>query len=211
MIDGDGNKHLILDWETCGNGSRNPQCAVPSFGAIVFDPNTMRTFDELVNDGVRYKFHLNEQFEEMGRTYDQDVINFWMNPENADAKKRVIDIDGSEISLKEFGARFEAYLLEKGYDGGKVWTRGNDFDIPILYNVLKQNGVDDLFPWWNVRDIRTEIDCVGYYIDPDHKGYGYIDSFPYPDGFVKHVEVHDCARDILMLQYGHSQLQNLLK
>lgn len=202
-------KHVIYDWETTDN---KPTSAVASIAAIVFVPGEMKTFDELVASAIRIKFDLSEQFA-AGRTWSQDVIDFWKKPENQEAYDMVIKEDGSEISLSQFGPIFQKWLNDQGYVpniGEKIWTRGNAFDPPIFTNIYQYFGWDEPFPWWNIRDVRTEVDAIVPYWDPQHEGRGYIRDFPYPENFVKHKEEHDCARDILMMQYAHVGMINYL-
>ena len=205
------DKHLLYDWETLSPGGY-PDTAVLSIGMIVFDPSEILSFDQLVSNALRIKFDYTEQINRMGRVYDKETIDWWNQPENADAKAKVVDRDGTERSLSDMKSIVDKYLEIMEYDGtkGKVWTRGNDFDSPILVNVYKQFNWEMPYSWWNIRDIRTEIDAITQYWDHNHEGYGYIKDFPYPDGFIKHLETHDCCRDVLMMQYTHSKLQDLI-
>lgn len=201
---------LIFDWETAGN---KPHSAVASIALIVFDPAELLSFDELVAKSLRIKFKMPEQFSKFGRTYDQDTIDWWKKPENAEAYKMVIEVDGSEVSLSEMGPIVQAYLDRVGYVpniGEKIWTRGNSFDPPIFSHIYEYFGWEEPYPWWNVRDVRSTIDAIVPYWDNTHEGYGYIKSFPYPEGFIKHKEEHDCARDILMMQHAHIGLINYM-
>lgn len=207
-------KHLIYDFETVANGCKTPNAACPSLAVNVFDPSEDKSFDELVANTIRFKFKLSEQFTKYGRISDEDTVGWWKKPENAKAYAMVIEPSSEDISLSELGPLLQAYLNDQGYDAGDdkstVWTRGNSFDVPILSNIYAYFGWDEPYPWWRVRDVRTEIDAIVPYWDKNHAGYGYIKGFPYPDNFIKHKEEHDCARDILMLQHAHLGMQEML-
>ncbi len=202
--------HVMYDWETA---DKRPTAAVASIALILFRPSELKTFDELVASALRVKFDLKAQFRDFGRTWDKETIDWWRHPDQAEAYKSVIAPHESDVSLKEFGPILDKWLAENGYmanTGEKIWTRGNAFDPPILSDIFESFGWEEPMPWWNLRDVRTEIDCITPYWKPDHAGYGYIDGFPYPDNFIKHKEEHDCARDILMMQYAHIGMCNML-
>lgn len=202
---------VIYDFETT---DKKPTSAVASLAVIVFDPSELKTFDELVSSALRIKFKLTEQYA-TGRTWSQDTVDWWMHPDQKDAFEMVIKPDERlDVPLSSIEDYITFYLAEMGFDynnSGKIYTRGNSFDCPILSNIYQQYGYDEPFPWWNIRDVRTEIDAIVPYWDDTHEGYGYIRDFPYPDNFVKHKETHDCARDILMLQHAHIGLINKIE
>ena len=199
-------KHLIFDFETLDNRSYN-RPVVPSVAFLVFDPEVLMSFDQLVDNSLRIKFDISEQIQH-GRKYNQETVDWWRKPDNSEAYKKVIEVDGSEVGLGQLDSLLKEYLIEMEYDPGKgkVWTRGNSFDVPILDNIYEDFGWDPAFSWWNVRDIRTEIDAITPHFDSTHAGYGYIKDFPYPKGFIKHQETHDVSRDVLMMQQAHIQL-----
>lgn len=199
---------IIYDFETVAIGEG---AAVPSLAILAFDPSELLTFDELVSKSLRLKFNLKQQFVEYGRKYDTDTINWWKDADRAEAYKQVIAPSAEDISLSEAPLRINQYLASMGYQpnsGEKVWTRGNDFDVPLMKNIYNQFGKEVPYPFWAVRDIRTEIDCVTPYWDENHEGKGYVKNFPYPEGFIAHVETHDIARDVLMMQHTHLSLIN---
>ena len=196
---------LIIDFETVSNAQVFPDTAVASVAMIAFDPAEQLSFEELVNNALRIKFNLGEQYA-MGRRWDQETVDWWKKEENTEAFKAVIQPHPSDVSIREMNSLICNYLQRMAYDpseNGKVYSRGNAFDFPLFSNIYKSFGWEEPFAWWNIRDVRTEIDAVWSHVDPHHEGYGYIKEFPYPEGFIKHVETHDCARDILMMQYAH--------
>ena len=200
----DNPLHVIYDFETVDN---KPSAALASAAFILFRPEELKTFDELVAGALRIKFDLKEQFSpEIGRSWNKETIDWWKSEEQADAYQKVIKPSANDVSIKYFNQILQKWLTDNGYVanvGEKIWTRGNSFDPPMLDSVWNQFGWDPCFPWWNTRDVRTEIDAVTPYWDANHEGRGYIKDFPYPNNFIKHMETHDCARDIMMMQYAH--------
>ncbi len=198
---------IIFDWETLNT---KPHSAVASIGIIPFYRNENVGFDELVSNGKRFKFDLPSQYRD-GRTYSEDTINFWKDPENSVAFERTIRVTGEEILLSDFPDQLQIYLDGIGYSidenvGGYIWNRGNAFDFPIMENIFDYYGAMVPFPYWMLRDIRTTIDSYCELIDPNHDGWGYIPDFKDPEGFIKHIELHDCARDILQMQEAKRRL-----
>lgn len=203
-------KHLIFDWETVDD---KPTSAVASVAFIVFDPTEIVSFEELVQNALRIKFDLSEQYK-MGRTWGISTVNWWKEEEQKEAYEHVIKPSMDDVSITRLYELLTNYLNEKGYKpnvGEKIWTRGNEFDPPIMNNIFEMMGWELPYPWWNIRDVRTEVDAITQYWDPNHAGYGYVKNFPYPEGFVKHKEEHDCARDILMMQYAHLNMLNFIE
>lgn len=201
-------KHVIFDFETVGNAQKDPNVATPSLGILVFDPNEIVPFDELVQRARRFKFTINEQFNTFGRTWHQDTIDWWKKDENADAFARVIAPSVEDISLSELGPKIDAYLAEMGWsadtDGkacGRVWTRGNAFDAPLMTNIYSYFGWDEPMPFYLLRDVRTKIDAIAELYDDEHPWWGYPRGYETPEGFIKHMESHDCANDVLQIQY----------
>ncbi|AUS01985.1 hypothetical protein NVP3058O_067 [Vibrio phage 3.058.O._10N.286.46.B8] len=201
-------KNILFDFETCGNAQEDPNVVVPSLGVIVFDPNELVPFDELVKQAVRFKFDVREQMDTFGRTTHQDTIDWWRKPENTEAYGRVMIASGEDISLSQLGGKLDEYLRKMnwsaGVDGeacGRVWTRGNAFDAPLMTNIYKQFGWDEPFHFSLLRDVRTQIDTMAQLYDPDHRHWGYPNGFTEPEGFIRHVEEHDCAVDVLRMQY----------
>lgn len=208
-------KQIILDFETVGNAQRNPNVATPSLAILVFDPTELKPFDELVSDALRLKFNLKQQFNQYKREWDQDTVDWWSKPENANARSMVIDPSHEDIDLCEMGPRIKKYLDEMGYEpNGKddrIWARGPQFDMVLFENIYKNFGWEVPFPWWNIRDIRTEIDAITSIWNPNHTPNGYDDSFVWPEGVVKHREDHDVALDVMMMQNTHLKLLDFLE
>lgn len=201
-------KHVLFDYESCGNAQEDPNVATPSLGVLVFDINELVPFEELVNRAVRFKFNIPEQINTLKRTVHQDTIDWWKKPENSEAYKRVIMPSSEDISLSELGPKLDEYLAKMGWsaatDGearGRVWTRGNAFDAPLMTNIYKHFGWEEPFHFSLLRDVRTNIDSIAQLYDPDHAWWGFPRGFTEPEGFIRHIEEHDCACDALRMQY----------
>lgn len=209
------DKHIILDFETLANAQKHPNCVTPSIGILVFDPSEMVDFDTLVKRALRIKFNWREQIA-MGRYVDNETVEWWKDPKQADAFKRVILEDGSEVSLSRFVHMIQVYLDRMGWsfedtrNGGMVWSRGNAFDMPLYTNICDSFGAEEHYPFWAIRCIRTRIDAITEVWNSNHYPDGYVDCFPWPENAVKHIETHDIALDVLQMQYTQVKLYEFL-
>jgi hypothetical protein len=198
--------NVIFDLETVDT---KPSAALASIAIIVFDPSTLQDFDTLVNNACRIKFKINEQFQApFNRTFSKSTVEWWKSPEQAEAYQKVIAPSNEDVSITELPRMLKAYLDKMGYKpnvGEKVYCRGM-MDTPILEDVLRMCGAEPLMPWWSFRDVRTEIDAIAPYWDGEHQSWGNMKSFVNPSNFVKHVEIMDCAIDVMKMQYAHLKL-----
>ncbi len=196
--------NVIFDLETVNT---TPDAAVASIALIVFGPSELQDFDGLVSKALRVKLNLNEQFG-MGRTWNQETVDWWNKPEQAEAYQRVIVESSDDVSITQLPAIINNYLSSMGYKpniGEKVYCRGF-MDVPILDSVYKMLGAEPSMPWWCYRDVRTEIDAIAPYSDEHHQAWGNMKDFVNPPNFVKHVETHDCAIDVMKMQHAHLKL-----
>lgn len=198
--------NVIYDLETLDT---TPSAAVASIAIIVFDPSKLQDFDSLVANACRIKFKLDEQFQPpMNRTFSQSTVDWWQAPEQAEAYQKVIVPSDEDVSLTELPRLLKAYLDSMGYKpnvGEKVYMRGF-MDFPIMDDVFRMLNHEPVMPWWAARDVRTEIDAIAPYWDDQHQSWGNMKSFSTPPSFIKHVETHDCAIDVLKMQHAHLKL-----
>lgn len=203
-------KQIIYDFETLDN---KPTSVVLSMAILVFDPSELVDFEVLVGRAKRIKFDWRQQLGGR-RTMGDETVSWWKHPDQAVPRARVIDYDGSEVPLERMPLIVEQYLTSMGYDAtdvdAKVWTRGNEFDPPIMNDIYHQLGADMPYSWWNIRDVRTYIDGLTQLVDPNYKWRGNDYSFQVPDGFIKHVEEHDCAVDVMKMQWATFKVLNLM-
>jgi len=200
-------KELIIDIETLDTIETS---AITSLSCIVYDPTQELNFNDLIKAGKTFKLDWMDQLNS-GRTYSESTVEFWKNPDNKVAYESCVKLKPSDLSIQEFISEFITFLENSGYDlsdnsNSHVYSRGNAFDFGILEHLYRTNKTSYPFRFWNYRDVRTAIDVIAKVLVPNHKNRGYLDDFPEIDGFVKHDSIHDCARDLLLMQ----QTRNLL-
>lgn len=194
---------LIFDLETLHN---EPNSIVLDISVIAFDSDPLQykdddAFMKLVNKGKSFKLSVKQQ-REAGRVYSQNTIDWWKK--QSDEAKKVLKPLPDDLSVHDAVNQFIEYIDANKISKGKsqIWCRGLSFDIPILKSLLMSVFPDQeshvLMPitFRNERDIRTAIESLsmvrGMTETPLHKGS--------LEGFIHHNSVHDCAKDVLMLQ-----------
>lgn len=214
----DKNKYnwdLVLDFETANDEVwRISDVAVVTLSAVCFysDPNELPDFKTLINTGFSKKFDLKYQIKEMKppKFYSDSCLQWWATlPE--DAKKWIRRNPELDMKYEDVFREFVEWVNSKPLNReSKLWTRGNDFDVPLLNAGLHSIGVvqkdwDNKLPIYNrTRDIRTAIDEnleYGVTYCPLRKGI--------LDGFVKHDSLHDCAKDAIELTQSRRYVRGL--
>jgi len=143
--------HLVLDLETLCTG-RNPG-VVLEIAALIFDDT--QPIDTQPLPGFTTHPGLAEQLA-AGLIIDSKVLAWW---NHSDRRDQFLDI------LRRGGPNHRAHGLLTNccqqYKPSYVWTRGTDFDLPILANFFRALGESD--PLENLRslDIRTANLAVG--------------------------------------------------
>lgn len=133
-------KDLMIDIETLGT---TKDAVVTQIGAVFFDRYTGKLGDQLL---------LNIQIQDCldkGLKVDAGALKFWFDQTGRSFLKNPIELQTSLDYLRKF--------YKKGEKNTLVWAHAT-FDFPILanaYEVIEQGFV---FPYKNLRDIRTLVD-----------------------------------------------------
>jgi hypothetical protein len=205
------NKHIIVDLETLDT---KPSAAITSMTFIVFDPSDIKPFEELHQNSLNIKLDWMHQINTLKRTTSESTLDFWRKPENKQAFDECVKPRPDDVKLTEVHNIIHKYITEQGFDplqnGNFIYSRGNVFDMGMLENVFESLGQQNPFPFWGYRDVRTEVDAIMQHIDDSHEFNGYVRGLEF-DGMIKHNSAHDCARDILHIQYAHYKLCGLIE
>lgn len=186
--------HASMDIETLDTRASS---VVLSMGVCFFDDEKMQTFDEIVADGINYYFEQVEQINE-GRTISPATLNWWVR--QGPAAQECLD-NPNKIHIRDFYILFDEFCKEKGICGDgcydkarknmKWYIRGPHFDISIMDELFKDFNITSPWRYWNVRDIRTWLDCNGFADNIKLKK---------PESMVAHNSLHDAAFDAWMMQ-----------
>lgn len=180
-----------------------PESAVVELSIVPFydDPLNPDTFETLIKRGKKFKLDIASQ--KGYRHFMPSTIEWWKT-KSPEAKANLKPAPG-DLTVSEAVTQIMDFFKEHGANkwNSQLWCRGMSFDIPIFINMLREAyQVDDTsqiepIAFWNGRDVRTAIEAIaltrGLTMTPLRKGL-----LP---GFVAHDSIHDCAKDILMLQY----------
>lgn len=134
-----------IDLETLGNRFN---AAILSIGAVQFDRytgNIGKTFYREVNIDSALRFG-----EVTGST-----LQWWMG--QGDNAKRIFS-DQNKATLAQALMDLGKFLPTTGM----VWGNGATFDITILEHAAFKQGLTLPWQFWNIRDMRTAVDMVGY-------------------------------------------------
>ena len=195
---------FVFDFETMG---QNPDAVVLSMALTFFD-DRIKSFNEYVETSYYWKFDIDHQVEQYGRTIDKSTLDWW-EKQDKEVRESQFAKTEDDVTLVEFVEQLRGVLLENNVDKNSLgFVRGQSFDFPILTHIINQvkseissfkiNPAFFPIPFWNQRDIRSYI--AGLLVSPD------ITKCPLPDGtlpgFEHHDPIHDNARAILMIQYA---------
>jgi len=136
-------KHVMIDLETLGT---SPQAPILSIGAVFFDPETGET-GRTLHDKLDFESACE------GRAIDPATVKWWLT-QSEDARQALLeDFGTSQISALELLTEFLSV-------GAVVWGNGAVFDISMLEDLYRQHEMRIPWTFWNVRDVRTIVDCA---------------------------------------------------
>lgn len=138
---------------------------------------------KLVEDGenvLHLKLDVTEQIL-AGRTIDPGTVAWW-NKRSEGARQAIIN--GQSMSVREALILFSDFI-----QGAQPFSRGTDFDPPIIASLMEDFGLKAPWKYNQVRDVRTYIDAL-----TDGRS-GYLQQWQTPFWFVSHHSLHDCIRD----------------
>lgn len=190
---------FLIDIET---GGYPPNGVVFDIAVIPFVLDEDFYFNELTSRGIKIKL---SNIKQDGRVFDQGVIDWWKK-QSPEAKINLMPLEEG-VSPDEAIDTLMEFLQSNGVNFWKshIWTRGN-YDMQFIIDMIRNKlGTRETFYnepvfFGNCRDIRTGIEQILLTRDacvaPLHKDV--------LQGFVKHDSIHDCAKDILMLNYARA-------
>ena len=183
--------HLSVDIETM---STRANAVVLSIGLCLFDDSKTQSFEEIVDSGVELFFDADEQIEKYNRHVSPSTLDWWK--QQGEEARRCFEPEET-ITPREIHSHFEAMCdkadlhLNWFRKHGKTYSRGNSFDIGITDDLFADYGVTPIWKYYNVRDIRTWLECHG--LESNLK-------LVKPDSMIPHNALHDAAFDAYMMQ-----------
>lgn len=180
--------HIMVDLETLGVGTMP---VVLSIGAVRFDPdaadlaapslgNCYPTTSVFMGAPA---FHVCVDLESCvlnGGTVDRQAINFWAQPEQAEARKHAMPDDGT-LKIADALRYFTAWARHEN-DSPAIWSHGLLFDAAIIQRWCERMGVSWPFGYRDARDTRTLFAEAGYVGGVDD----YLHSMPFKPAIAHH-------------------------
>lgn len=193
-------KGIVFDLEALDN---KPTSVVLDLAAVVFDTDDNNSFRDIIADSNRtfhVKFDVRGQIKS-GRSVGKQTVAWWAN--QGEEARAILKPSVRDVSLTDGMARFREFCEWHGINksNGQAYCRGQSFDFAIIADIVDKLEWEigySMFPvaFWNQNDIRTALRWVMAAPDlrklPIKRG-----AF---EGFVAHNSVHDCAKDVILLQ-----------
>lgn len=137
-------KHVMIDIEAL---DKKPTAAIVSLAAAVFDPMTGSV------DVSMYRIVNIESSEAAGGTIGADTVKWWFK-QSGEVRAQVLKEDA--VSLDCALGDLNDFVLDYcDPESVKIWARGTDYDMPIIYSALRAVDITPAWRFWNVRDVRT--------------------------------------------------------
>lgn len=139
----------MVDLETLAT---TPNAAILTIGAVTFDPNSTRIYDEF------YRRIEIESLDALDTYIDDGTLEWWSKQDQV-AQDEAFDPEGRE-PIQNVLEDFYKFCM----GSSKFWSHGATFDIVILEYYFRK--INKPFPWnfWDVRDTRTIFDLG---LDPE--------------------------------------------
>lgn len=184
-------KHIGFDIETL---DIIPHSTILSIAAVAFTFEEDVGFEEYKRGGLYLKLNPIEQMK-AGRTIDQGTIKWWKSQGPIAAK--ILQPSKDDVSMQQAMEQIKDWIKGSGYDFREsyIWTRGLNFDIPIIEDLFKTNSVPLPYNTWKTRDIRTYIDVL---TGSTNGKYELVDTVV--NGFVAHCALDDIAMDVMRMK-----------
>lgn len=137
------NNTLMIDLETTGKA---PGCCILTIGAAGIDKN-----------GIEINFYAkihHDKSKEEGFDDDPETIAWWRKQDTATRNESFGGTEEPQDVMNNF-----VDFVNKNFDTSDknftVWSKGSDFDFPILKAYLDAYDLQTPWPFWSQRDYRT--------------------------------------------------------
>jgi hypothetical protein len=136
---------LMIDIETL---AVSPNATILTIGAQGFDPFS----DKFTEDTYYEKITLESQ---PNREVDDSTVKWW-SEQNAPAQEEAFGEEG-RIDIKPALEKLAKMIWKAKH----IWANGVTFDMVIIENAMKENGVPLPWKYWQVMDARTIYKLAG--------------------------------------------------
>lgn len=138
---------LMIDIETMG---LEHDAFVLTVGLALFTPKEIMSSTQFAVDLEHQK--------SLGRKVDITTALWWMDDDQAHARRRLLDPSRRVLTVSHLHAVLDEWChrdLPDWHDQMPVWACGADFDFPILASLLRANHMELPWKFWQQHDFRT--------------------------------------------------------
>jgi inhibitor of KinA sporulation pathway (predicted exonuclease) len=144
---------IMIDLETLAT---TPDAAILSIGAVRFDLDTGRVFDDVDKDAMFYTaISVDSQ---KVRVISSSTLAWWFMQSQ---KAQAVFFDDKAMALEDALEDLAAWIDPQPGTMPTVWSNGADFDLPMLVHAYEQH--DATLPWapYSGRCYRTYKNLPG--------------------------------------------------
>ena len=138
--------HLMIDLETLGTTADS---VIMSIGAVKFDLEG----DTVEDEGFYSSISIDSNLKAKRRVNESTMI--WWLQQSAEAQKIFHE---PKVHLPAALTELSGWLKSNDWI---VWSKGANFDIPILEHAYKSIGMEPPWKFWNTRCVRTYMALPG--------------------------------------------------
>lgn len=185
---------FLLDTETLGTGH---DALVLNLGIVPFNIDDQDDPYDLLKKSLTVRFDKKQLFSTKRFSYTDDTKNWWKN-QPQEVQDLNLKATPDDVSLT-VGCQQIIDFLEKNKYSRKstLWTRGLDFDIPIVKNLFNVSGLPYPFNPFMSRDVRTFLEVLTGEDSRRWRPKGYNERLK---DFPKHFSTYDAIRDVIFMQ-----------
>lgn len=185
---------LLLDTETLGT---EHDALVLNLGIVPFNIDDQDDPYNLLKKSLTVRFDKKQLFATKRFSYTDDTKNWWKK-QPQEVQDLNLKATPDDVSLA-VGCQQIIDFLEKNKYSRKstLWTRGLDFDIPIVKNLFNVSGLPYPFNPFMSRDVRTFLEVLTGEDSRRWRPNGYNERLKY---FPKHFSTYDAIRDVIFMQ-----------
>lgn len=185
---------FLLDTETLGT---EHDALVLNLGIVPFNIDDQDDPYDLLKKSLTVRFDKKQLFSTKRFSYTDDTKNWWKK-QPQEVQDLNLKATPDDVSLT-VGCQQIIDFLEKNKYSRKstLWTRGLDFDIPIVKNLFNVSGSPYPFNPFMSRDVRTFLEVLTGEDSRRWRPKGYNERLK---DFPKHFSTYDAIRDVIFMQ-----------
>lgn len=185
---------FFLDTETLGT---EHDALVLNLGIVPFNIDDQDDPYELLKKSLTVRFDKKQLFATKRFSYTDDTKNWWKK-QPQEVQDLNLKATPDDVSLTVGCQQIIDFLDKNKYSRkSTLWTRGLDFDIPIIKNLFNVSGLPYPFNPFMSRDVRTFLEVLTGEDSRRWRPKGYNERLK---DFPKHFSTYDAIRDVIFMQ-----------